>query len=228
MLAAGQRGRLSNRRAATEATTLPFCVVFESRASCDSRFATTEQELLYLQTSGEVRPKMRQKLFGLFRSILSNSEATSVPGLIAPQGSLTQGFDFVQLLASVVANKQRSQSLNFGVRQDMLCVNFFEVSVGLFIFSLWSFPVFGRCRCASFHFAFASAGVRCFFASRGNVLLSLGNYRFIRSFFFVSLAVDCCGKGRQQAVYQCKSNKVRLLRLIRLSVCPSVSQCKGL
>ncbi len=46
--AAGQRGRLSDRRAATEATTLAFCVVFESRASCNSRFATTQQELLCL------------------------------------------------------------------------------------------------------------------------------------------------------------------------------------
>jgi hypothetical protein len=107
-----------------------------------------------------------------------------VPGLIAPQGSLTQGFDFVQWLASVVANKQRSQSLNFEVREDMLCVNFFEVSVGLFIFSLSPFPVFGRCRFAFFHLASASAGVRCFFASRCYVLLCSGNCRFIRFFRF--------------------------------------------
>ena len=48
VLAAGQRGRLSDRRAATESTTLPFCVVFESRASYNSRFATTELGLLCL------------------------------------------------------------------------------------------------------------------------------------------------------------------------------------
>jgi hypothetical protein len=46
--AAGQRGRLSDRRAATESTTLPFCVVFESRASYNSRFAMTELGLLCL------------------------------------------------------------------------------------------------------------------------------------------------------------------------------------
>jgi hypothetical protein len=55
----------------------------------------------------ELRPKMRRRLFGVFRSILSNSEATSVPGLIAPQGLLTKRFDFVQSLAPLVANEQR-------------------------------------------------------------------------------------------------------------------------
>ena len=76
----------SGRCAATEATTLPFCVVFESRAGYNSRVATTERKLLNFSTSGELRLKTRQKLFGLFRSILSKSEPLRCPGLSHPKG----------------------------------------------------------------------------------------------------------------------------------------------
>jgi hypothetical protein len=72
---------------------------------------------------------MRRKLFGLFRSNLSNSEATSVPGLVAPQGSLTKGFDFVQSLALVVASERRSQSVIFGARNFKACVILAAVSL---------------------------------------------------------------------------------------------------
>ncbi len=84
----------------------PFCGVSSDEVAIPRRFGKWSRlrkppcgdgaKIAPNASFAELRPKMRRKLFGLFRSNLSNSEATSVPGLIAPQGSLTKGFDFVQ------------------------------------------------------------------------------------------------------------------------------------
>jgi hypothetical protein len=88
------RGRFSSPNAATEATTPPFCIVSLRLYGFCIPCGQPRAETLDFPNFDEILTKRQKVLFGMFRSILSNSEATLPAPLIAGSCVSNERFRF--------------------------------------------------------------------------------------------------------------------------------------